>query len=72
MKLNVAKYNKKNRKNVIKNTRRMIENANFLTNGKITASRQELEELIEWRKGIRANISVWREEQKAAEMSYKI
>jgi len=72
MKLNVAKYNKKNRKNVIKNARRMTENANILNNGKITARQQELEKLANWRKDVRANMSAWREAQKAAESSHKV
>jgi len=72
MKLNVAKYSKRNRKNVIKNTRRMTENANILNNGKITARQQELEKLANWRKDVRASMSVWREAQKAAESSHKV
>lgn len=61
MKLNASKYVKKNRKNISKNNKRMLENADILSNGKVTVAREELVKLAEWRKTIRKSIEQWRE-----------
>jgi len=61
MKLNQSKFVKKNRKNISKNNKRMLENADILSNGKVTVAREELVKLAEWRKTIRKSIEQWRE-----------
>jgi len=61
MKLNQSKFVKKNRKNISKNNKRMLENADILSNGKVTVAREELLKLAEWRKTVRESIEQWRE-----------
>lgn len=61
MKLNQSKFVKKNRKNISKNNKRMLENADILSNGKVTVAREELIKLAEWRKTVRESIVQWRE-----------
>ena len=39
----------------------MLENADILSNGKVTVAREELVKLAEWRKTIRKSIEQWRE-----------
>ena len=60
MKLNQSKFIKKNKRNVSKNNKRMLENADILNNGKSTAKRESLLRAVEWRKTIRDNITEWR------------
>jgi len=61
MKLKDSRWTKKNRRNVSKNNKRMLENADILSNGKVAVEREELLKLAEWRKTIRKSIEQWRE-----------
>ena len=61
MKLKDSRRTKKNRRNISKNNKRMLENADILSNGKVTVAREELVKLAEWRKTIRKSIEQWRE-----------
>lgn len=61
MKLKDSRWVKKNKRNVSKNNKRMLENADILSNGKVTVAREELLKLAEWRKTIRESIEQWRE-----------
>jgi len=61
MKLKDSRWVKKNKRNVSKNNKRMLENADILSNGKVTVAREELVKLAEWRKTVRESIEQWRE-----------
>ncbi len=65
MKLKDSRWVKKNRRNVSKNNKRMLENADILNGGKSTAKRESLLQAVEWRKNIRENINEWRERMNA-------
>lgn len=59
MKLNQAKFSRKNRRNISKNNKRMLENADILSGGNVTARLEWERKTAEWHKKIRANSAEW-------------